>query len=747
MPEPIRKLGRYELLRRIAEGGMGEIYLARQRGAGGFEKSLIIKTILPHLANSEEFIEKFLDEGRTVVQLVHGNIVPVFDMGEEDGEYFIAMEYIPGRDLRDIQKRLAKISKTMPVELAIYIVSEFCKGLDYAHRKVDEDGDSLEIVHRDVSPSNILISKEGEVKLIDFGIARATSRLGKTVTGRIQGKFCYMSPEQASGKFLDGRSDLFSTGVVLYELLTGHRPFEGESDLESLDLVRRCEFDLPSTFNHEVDEEIDAIVLKALSKDMQDRYENVDEFQGALLQCLYSQGRGPSSKDLGDFLRRIFPEGLEHNALRSARDSRPSILDGKKISLDDALEIQLDELGKAGIDPFHTTALQEIHASTASAGISATAPTNPEPKREVVSASSSRDSNSISYSEVIQPKGRKRFLLVGLLIGALLTILALIYFSSTNNAAKSTIESFPIGAEIAIDGATIPDAKTPFDTSLKVGKREITLSLKGYETRKFILDVSKKKDNKLSARVAVLASKVSKGPRTIAISVFPKDAKLFVDDSELGIGKGKILIQRDGLVKVKAKKEGCNSRIEMVGYADARSKIEMKLQCDSLERAKEEEVQNETKLKKFGEKSVRFRSEPSGAILFLQGKKVGKLPLRKKLPFSKMISVEVRKEGYKNIRFLKRRKTFKKTHNFRLNSIAMGCLNFSVGSPVVAKIAIDGKWLEGAPGRIRNYKLSVGKHLIRAKNKTAQKDQTFSVRIESGDTCTTKHVWPREKSK
>src|SRR5690606_3577166 len=154
-------LGRYELLRRIAKGGMGEIYLARSRGAAGFEKSCIIKTILPHLAEEEEFVTRFLDEGRTVVELVHGNIVPVFDMGDEDGEVFIAMEYIPGRDLREVVRSLDTRGEAMPVDLALFITSEVCKGLDYAHRKRGADDVNLGIVHRDVSPSNILISREG----------------------------------------------------------------------------------------------------------------------------------------------------------------------------------------------------------------------------------------------------------------------------------------------------------------------------------------------------------------------------------------------------------------------------------------------------------------------------------------------------------------------------------------------------------------------------------------------------------
>jgi len=351
MTEILRQLGRYELLRRIAAGGMGEIFLAKMRGTAGFEKRVIIKTILPHLAEEEEFITKFLDEGRIVVQLTHGNIVPVFDMGEQDGEHFIAMEYIPGRDLREIIKRLQVDGKIMPVEMALYLIGEVCKGLDYAHRKSDDEGNSLELVHRDVSPSNVLISREGDVKVIDFGIARATNKLSRTISGRIQGKFCYMSPEQASGKIVDARSDIFSTGVVLYELLTGMRPFEGDTDLESIDLVRKCEFDPPSTLNSLVPPEVDEIVLKAMEPDLEQRYQNIDQMQTAVLQYLYSNACAPTSQQVADFLGEIFPGGIERKELRSTTSSRSNSKQPAKMSLDDILGQELDML--AGDGPGH----------------------------------------------------------------------------------------------------------------------------------------------------------------------------------------------------------------------------------------------------------------------------------------------------------------------------------------------------------------------------------------------------------
>ena len=377
MTEVLRQLGRYELLRRIAVGGMGEIFLARMRGAGGFQKRVIIKTILAHLAEEPEFIARFLDEGRIVVQLTHGNIVPVFDMGEHEGEYFIAMEYIPGRDLREVLKRLQVEGQIMPLDLAALILSEVCKGLSYAHRKRDEDGQELGIVHRDVSPSNILVSHEGEVKVIDFGIARASSRLGQTVSGRIQGKFCYMSPEQAAGQPVDERSDIFSAGVVLYEMITGMRPFQGDSDLESLDLVRRCELDPPSTLNPTIPEPVEQIVMRALARERHQRYDTIDQLQAELLHYLYTHGQPPRAQDVASFLQNLFPEGVERRELRSGGSGgssgsgssprSPALREplGRPVSLDDALGMELERM--LGQEPSSAPGQVQADAVTATA--------------------------------------------------------------------------------------------------------------------------------------------------------------------------------------------------------------------------------------------------------------------------------------------------------------------------------------------------------------------------------------------
>jgi serine/threonine protein kinase len=213
-----RKFGKYHLLGPLAQGGMGALYLA-VTGDRGLERLLVIKTVLPHLADAE-YIARFRDEAKVVVKLSHGNLIPVFDAGQVGGELFLAMDFVEGRDLRALWNRCAKKQVAFPIDIAVYIVKELCRGLAYAHHFPD-----LELVHRDVSPPNILISYTGEVKLTDFGLASSTLKLEKTAPGIIYGKVAYMSPEQARGEKLEGRSDQYASGIVLWELLTGRQLF------------------------------------------------------------------------------------------------------------------------------------------------------------------------------------------------------------------------------------------------------------------------------------------------------------------------------------------------------------------------------------------------------------------------------------------------------------------------------------------------------------------------------------------
>jgi TonB family protein len=303
------RFGQYEILERIASGGMAELYRARRSGVEGFQKIVAIKKILPHLADNEGFIAMFADEAKLAAQLNHPNIVHIYDLGKiEAGGYFIAMEHVEGRDLRAILESAREVGMTLPVPLGVYVASKVASALDYAHRRRDGEGRDLHIVHRDVSPQNILISFEGDIKLCDFGIAKAASKVSQTESGALKGKIQYMSPEQAWGKPIDKRSDLFSLGVVLYELLTEQKLFRGDSDLTVLEQVRAAAVTAPSAVNPDVPKALDAIVLRALAREPEERYANASDMLRDLEQVLYSYSPAPGSADLAIFLHRLQAE-------------------------------------------------------------------------------------------------------------------------------------------------------------------------------------------------------------------------------------------------------------------------------------------------------------------------------------------------------------------------------------------------------------------------------------------------------
>jgi len=318
--------GKYLLLDRINIGGMAEVWRGKQFGASGFERLVAIKRILPNIAEDEEFISMFIDEAKISVQLTHANIAQIYELGNIAGSYFISMEYIPGKDMRAIFDRCRKKGEPAPVPLVAFCVSKMCEGLDYAHRKKDGMGRDMGIVHRDISPQNILISYEGEVKVIDFGIAKAAGKATKTQAGILKGKFGYMSPEQIRGLPLDRRSDVFAIGVCLYEMLTGERLFVGDSDFSVLEKVRKAEVPPPSTYNRRIPEALEKIVLKSLAKDVDERYQYASELGDDLQRFLITSETIFNRKDLMQYMKSTFAEEVEREKQRLVdyADIKPS---------------------------------------------------------------------------------------------------------------------------------------------------------------------------------------------------------------------------------------------------------------------------------------------------------------------------------------------------------------------------------------------------------------------------------------
>ena len=305
--------GKYQLEKKLATGGMAEVWLARQKGIEGFNRHVVIKRILPHLAEDPDFVQMFLNEAKIASRFNHPNIGQIYDLGETNGTYFIAMEFIHGEDLGRVMRRAYTTNQWVSRPLAIRIIADACAGLHYAHTRTDDQGKPLKVVHRDISPQNILISFDGAAKLVDFGIAKAADQASNTQSGALKGKFAYMSPEQAGGKPLDARADVFALGLVMYELITGIRPLKRESELATLQAALECAIDAPSVAV-EVPPEIDDVVMKALAKSPDDRYATARHFQMALEQVLVAEGTISTSVQVSELMEQLFADRLAEEA-------------------------------------------------------------------------------------------------------------------------------------------------------------------------------------------------------------------------------------------------------------------------------------------------------------------------------------------------------------------------------------------------------------------------------------------------
>jgi eukaryotic-like serine/threonine-protein kinase len=305
--------GKFQLLKKLATGGMAEVWLARHSGIEGFQRMLVLKRILPHLADDPEFVQMFLNEAKIAARFNHPNIAQIYDLGEANGTYYIAMEFVHGEDLGRVMRKAWNSGQWVAQPLAIRIVASACEGLFYAHSKTDDKGQPLKVVHRDISPQNILISFDGSVKLVDFGIAKAADAQSMTRSGAIKGKFAYMSPEQAGGRVVDQRSDLFSIGLVLYELLTGVRPLKRDTELATLQAALECKIEPPSKVA-DVPRELDSVVMGALARAADDRYRDARTFQMELEEFLVSQRWVATSVQVSELMSTLFHERLEEEA-------------------------------------------------------------------------------------------------------------------------------------------------------------------------------------------------------------------------------------------------------------------------------------------------------------------------------------------------------------------------------------------------------------------------------------------------
>ncbi len=345
---------RYRLLYKLDAGGMAEVYVAESVSmTGGFTKKIAIKRILPKLVKEPRFVRMFLDEARLSLRFNHANIVSVLDIGESDSTYFIVMEFVEGTNIKQLLEHQAKRGGQMPVQLVVWIITQILSGLQYAHDLRDTDtGKHFGIVHRDISPPNILLSWNGEVKLTDFGLAKATTQLESTDPGVVKGKYAYLSPEAAHLKEVDHRADIFSVGILAFEMLTGRRLFKGKNDYETIAFVRQATVPSLRRYNPRVPERLEAIIRKALAKNIDDRYQTADAFAEDLLNWLFSAGTKVSSRDLIRYIRDFQAAKEAEDRLRESESQKERSPGGGNliISLIQEEMLNFRSLGSTGED-------------------------------------------------------------------------------------------------------------------------------------------------------------------------------------------------------------------------------------------------------------------------------------------------------------------------------------------------------------------------------------------------------------
>ncbi len=376
--ETLQRFGDYHMVAKLARGGMAEIFLAKRFGVGGFERNVVIKRMLDDLTTESEFVTMFLDEARLAAKLTHPNIAQITDFGLIDNRYYICMEHIAGEDLRVISTKCRDKNVQIPIDVGLRIIMAVCEGLEYAH-EMTEEGVPLNIVHRDVSPSNVMVTYQGSVKLLDFGIAKATSRVGETTTGKLKGKITFMSPEQVQGGTLDGRSDVFSLGLTAYELLTQKRVFHRDSDMASLNAVLHAPVPKPTEFRADLPMEVEKILMRSLERDLALRYPTAGAMRDDIQAYLSRIDTEPGARKLADFMVGLFgrEQMLRRTNIPRLGEQHPSPFNLEKVKAAAAAAATSSGQSSDEIDPHNLTA----HSATVSAKRSDTLNEIPVTKR------------------------------------------------------------------------------------------------------------------------------------------------------------------------------------------------------------------------------------------------------------------------------------------------------------------------------------------------------------------------------
>ncbi len=617
-----RSVGQYYIMEKIAQGGMAEIFKGLAYDVHGIsERAVCIKKILSHLAADKDFIGSIIDEAKLAVKLVHGNIAQTYDLGKVGDDYYMVMEYVDGATLSQINKRCIANGTLIPIPILAYFISEVAQGLDYMHRRTDEDGRALHIVHRDISPQNIMVSYSGTVKIIDFGIAKAAFKAAPTDSGMLKGKFAYMSPEQAYGDTVDHRSDIYSLGIMLHEFLTGKRLFKASDNRETIRNVRRAHVDAPSSINLKIPEELDRITMKALSKDRRRRYPFASELRDDLIKFLHKNYPDFKPSDAAAFVQELFRQEME--------STRPLVADSKT----PALIIDRANSAIAGDEQFEITGAAMAPIDLKEFMVEEKPPpphAPPLPPEEV--------QEFVEPSEITRrwPRKTKRALLTGLLIfliGSSVTGL-LIYFKhrappvkEMAQFAEAMVVTKPADALVSIDGKPVGRGSPITIKGIEPGKEHIiSITKDGYltHTRK----ITPKRSEFISLSVDLKPS----APPTADLELIttPAGATVFIDDKETRHRTPVTIKDLD------VKKE-YTIGLYLEDYKFWSKKIQLK-----GGQAKSFDI---TLMKNFG--SVLIDSDPPGALVLIDGTPIGQTPFSKEdLDPEKVYKIEIWHEGY-----------------------------------------------------------------------------------------------------
>ena len=489
------RFGDYVIIKHLASGGMAKVYLARQTGVGGFTKAVAMKVILPQFAGNKEFINMFLDEARLCVYLNHAHIAQVLDLGEVNGQYYIAMEFAHGEDLQMISRMTRKRGRLLPLPSAAKIVSQIAEGLYYAHTKTDDQGKPLGVIHRDISPHNIILTFDGQAKLIDFGIAKATVTYKEEEEGVLKGKFSYMSPEQIRGMPLDSRSDIFALGIVLWEICTGASLYRESSELLTMEAILRKPVPKPRELRGDMPPELESIILKSLAKRTVDRFQTAVEMHQALEDYLNSSGWNVGTPHLSEFMRKLFPD--DFTSIRDLIEEERQIAESENLQGGS----EKDFVAWEPYDPAERATPAQMPVATDPDPAVSTSPGMPalqpgQAQVTVHSPSTNRLPPAVPTSPGPASRATKPWMMIAIIVLLLslvvlgLGILLVLYSDDGANkpAEKQQpitgslhLDSKPPGAQVSVNGK--PHGETPLDIADLALGEELTIKfeLDGYE--------------------------------------------------------------------------------------------------------------------------------------------------------------------------------------------------------------------------------------------------------------------------